>query len=190
MKNIFSHILLTALLTLGLISGAQAETTRVLMQTSLGDIELELDGDKAPETVKNFLRYVDEGFYAGTVFHRVIDGFMIQGGGFTADMKQKPTGQPIQNEAKNGLKNKRGTISMARTMAPHSATAQFFINHKDNDFLNYDDPNSDGWGYAVFGKVVSGMEVVDKIATVPTGTAGVMQNMPKEPVIIKSVTRK
>lgn len=157
---------------------------RVEMQTSLGRIVIELDDAKAPATVKNFVAYVNEGFYNGTVFHRVIPNFMIQGGGFTADMAQKPTKAPIQNEAKNGLKNARGTIAMARTQDPHSATAQFFINHIDNAMLDY--PSRDGWGYAVFGKVTEGMDVVDKIAQVKTGNRGGHQNVPAEPVVIQS----
>lgn len=187
MNKILSRLLLTLLLSLGLLSGVQAETSRVLMKTSMGEIELELDGDKAPISVNNFLQYVDQGFYNGTIFHRVMKGFMIQGGGFSQDLKRKQTGAPIKNEAKNGLKNKRGTIAMARTRAPHSATAQFFINHVDNGFLDY--PGQDGWGYAVFGKVTKGMEVVDKIANVPTGTTNGMGNVPKTPVIIESVSR-
>ena len=143
------------------------EPVKVLMKTSMGEITLELDSDKAPKTVANFLGYVDEGFYDGTVFHRVISGFMIQGGGLGQDMEKKPTRDPVENEAKNGLKNVRGSIAMARTNDPHSATAQFFINHKDNANLDY--PSFDGWGYAVFGKVTDGMDVVDAIAAVPTG---------------------
>ena len=158
---------------------------KVEMQTSLGRIVIELDDAKAPGSTKNFLAYVQDGFYNGTVFHRVIPNFMIQGGGFTADMTQKPTKAPIQNEAKNGLKNARGTIAMARTQDPHSATAQFFINHIDNVMLDY--PSRDGWGYAVFGKVTEGMDIVDKIAQVKTGNKGFHQNVPTEPVVIQSV---
>jgi cyclophilin family peptidyl-prolyl cis-trans isomerase len=166
---------------------ASAETTRVVMQTNLGDIVLELDSQRAPATVENFLRYANEGFYDGTVFHRIIKGFMIQGGGFGADYARKPTHEPVKNEADNGLKNKLGTIAMARTSNPHSATAQFFINHKDNSFLDY--PARDGWGYAVFGKVIEGMDVVDKIANQPTeARGGALQNAPKNPVIIERVT--
>ncbi|MFC1685154.1 peptidylprolyl isomerase, partial [Pseudomonadota bacterium] len=164
-----------------------AEAARVLIKTNMGNIELELDGDKAPLSVKNFLKYVDDGFYNGTIFHRVMKDFMIQGGGFSQDMKRKQTSAPVQNEAKNGLKNKRGTVAMARTRAPHSATAQFFINHVDNRFLDY--PGQDGWGYAVFGKVTKGMDIVDKIANVPTGSTGGMGNVPKTPIIIESVSR-
>ncbi len=158
---------------------------KVEMQTSLGRIVIELDDAKAPGSTKNFLAYVQDGFYNGTVFHRVIPNIMIQGGGFTADLTQKPTKAPIQNEAKNGLKNARGTIAMARTQDPHSATAQFFINHIDNVMLDY--PSRDGWGYAVFGKVTEGMDVVDKIAQVRAGNRGMHQNVPVEPVVIQSV---
>jgi len=160
----------------------------VTLHTSLGDITLELDAEKAPATVANFLDYARDGFYDGTIFHRVIDGFMIQGGGMTADMNQKPTRAPIANEANNGLKNKSGSIAMARTNDPHSATAQFFINVKDNDFLDHRAPTAQGWGYAVFGKVVSGMDVVEKIKAVATGTKGFHQDVPKESVTIERVT--
>ncbi|MDA0631427.1 MAG: peptidylprolyl isomerase, partial [Proteobacteria bacterium] len=143
--------------------------THVEMTTTFGSITLELDSDKAPKTVENFLSYVNDGFYNGTIFHRVIDNFMIQGGGFDANMQQKPTADPIENEADNGLTNDRGTIAMARTMDPHSATAQFFINVKNNDFLNHSGKNMQGWGYTVFGRVVSGDDVLDKIRAVSTG---------------------
>ncbi len=158
----------------------------VKLTTNHGDIVLELDAEKAPETVKNFLAYVEAGHYNNTVFHRVINGFMIQGGGFEPGMKQKPCGEPIQNEANNGLKNDVGTIAMARTNAPHSATAQFFINIADNDFLNHRSPDMQGWGYCVFGKVSAGMDVVEKIKGVKTGTSGFHQDVPKEDVIIQS----
>jgi len=181
-------ILAATLLGLAAFNAA-AEPVQVLMKTSKGDITLELDADKAPATVANFLVYVDEGFYSGTIFHRVINDFMIQGGGFTGDMSKKDTHDPIQNEADNGLTNDRGTIAMARTMDPHSASAQFFINHKDNDFLNHRSKDVRGWGYAVFGKVVDGMEVVDAIADVATGAHGPMSDVPEEPVTIESVTR-
>jgi len=148
---------------------------------------MELDADKAPLSVENFLRYVDEGFYDGTIFHRVINGFMIQGGGFEADLQRKRPHAPIKNEAKNGLKNKRGTIAMARTNDPHSATAQFFINHADNDNLDY--PSFDGWGYAVFGQVTDGIEVVDKIADAYTTTRRGMRNVPEKEIVIESITR-
>ncbi|WP_399684829.1 peptidylprolyl isomerase [Xenophilus sp.] len=165
---------------------AQAVAPRVKLATSAGDITLELDAAKAPKTVANFLQYVKDGHYDGTVFHRVIDGFMIQGGGFTADLQQKRTRAPIPLEASNGLRNDRGTIAMARTGDPNSATAQFFINVKNNDMLNA--PNPDGHGYTVFGKVVSGMDVVDKIRAVRTGVQGGMRDVPLEPVLIRSAT--
>jgi len=187
MKTVFFRFLIISLLTLAGITSLHAEPTRVFIKTNMGNIELELDPIKAPESVKNFLRYADEDFYNGTVFHRVIKGFMIQGGGFSQDFKRKSSHEPIQNEAKNGLKNNRGTIAMARTRAPHSATAQFFINHANNFDLNY--PSSDGWGYAVFGKVTKGMDVVDKIANTPTGFNHGMRNVPNTPVIIESISR-
>ena len=161
---------------------------QVLMTTTVGPITLELDADNAPKTVENFLSYVSNGFYDGTIFHRVIDNFMIQGGGFDADMSQKETGAPIENEANNGLKNLRGSIAMARTQDPHSATAQFFINVKDNDFLNHTGENMQGWGYAVFGKVAEGEDVLDKIPCVQTGSRAGHQDVPVEPIIIESVT--
>lgn len=156
----------------------------IKLTTNLGDIVLELFADKAPDTVANFEQYVQDGHYDGTIFHRVINGFMIQGGGFTADMEQKPTRDPIQNEANNGVGNKTYTIAMARTMDPHSATAQFFINVADNDFLNYTSASAQGWGYAVFGQVVAGQDVVDRIKNVATGRNGMHQDVPKEPVTI------
>ena len=182
-----------------------AGPVRVIMETSLGEVVIELDSVKAPATVKNFLEYVDGGFYNGTVFHRVISTFMIQGGGFGEDLKQKPTRGPIKNEAKNGLKNARGTIAMARQQAPHSATSQFFINVADNRALDY--PSRDGWGYCVFGRVVKGMDVVDKIRQVRTGRASgkllaqswgkdlkyidaPLGDVPTEPVVIRSVRRQ
>ncbi len=155
----------------------------ILLTTNHGQITLELDADKAPKAVENFLSYVNSGHYDGTIFHRVIDGFMIQGGGFTPDMRQKPTEDPVENEANNGLTNDRYTIAMARTSDPHSASAQFFINVSDNDFLNY--PGSDGWGYCVFGKVTSGTEVVDKIGKVDTGRRSMFSDVPTEDVIIE-----
>lgn len=157
----------------------------VELHTNHGVITIELDAEKAPETVKNFLAYVEAGHYDNTVFHRVIDGFMIQGGGFEPGMKQKPTNEPIRNEAENGLKNVRGSIAMARTQAPHSATAQFFINVADNDFLNYRSSDMQGWGYCVFGAVSSGMEVIDSIRAVKTGSSGFHQDVPREDVIIE-----
>ncbi|NWG30092.1 MAG: peptidyl-prolyl cis-trans isomerase [Rhodocyclaceae bacterium] len=157
----------------------------IKLTTNLGAITLELDAEKAPKTVANFLDYVQAGHYDGTIFHRVINGFMIQGGGFTPGMKQKPTKAPIENEAANGLKNVRGTIAMARTSDPHSATAQFFINVADNDFLDFRAPSGNGWGYCVFGRVVEGMDVVDKIKGVKTGSKGFHQDVPVEDVIIE-----
>ena len=163
--------------------------TQVTIKTSVGDIQLELNDEKAPITVENFKTIASSGYYEGTIFHRVINGFMIQGGGLTADMNNKSSGTgPIQNEANNGLPNDRGTIAMARTMDPHSATSQFFINHKDNSFLNHTGETSQGWGYAVFGKVTEGMEVVDKIADMPTGSSGAYQDVPEEVITIESVT--
>ncbi|HEX6202159.1 MAG TPA: peptidylprolyl isomerase [Thermoanaerobaculia bacterium] len=161
---------------------------RVQLETSHGAIVLELDSAKAPKTVENFLGYVRSGFFDGTIFHRVIPGFMIQGGGFTPDMQQKKTGAPIPNEADNGLDNRRGTIAMARTNDPHSATAQFFVNLVDNQPLDHTEKSLRGWGYAVFGEVVEGMDVVDRIARVPTGNAGQHQNVPREPVVIERAT--
>ena len=170
-------------------AGAIGADPQVDLRTNLGTIRLELYPAKAPKTVENFLQYVKDGHYNGTVFHRVIDGFMVQGGGFEASYKQKPTREPVQNEAKNGLKNELGTVAMARTPAPHSATAQFFINVGDNSFLNWGDPRGDGNGYAVFGKVVSGLDVVNKIAKLPTGSGGPFpRDVPKSPVIIESMT--
>ncbi|GAA5316674.1 MAG: peptidylprolyl isomerase [Candidatus Pelagadaptatus aseana] len=160
----------------------------ITLHTNFGDIKLELDFDKAPNTAANFKQYVEEGFYNGTIFHRVIDNFMIQGGGFTADMEQKDVRDAIENEADNGLKNDNGTIAMARTMDPHSATAQFFINVKDNDFLNHSGKNAQGWGYCVFGKVVEGMDVVNQIKGVKTGFHGGHQDVPVETVVIEKAT--
>lgn len=160
----------------------------VKFETSLGEIVVKLNPEKAPVTVENFLTYVKEGHYNGTIFHRVIPGFMAQGGGFDEGMRQKSTHAPIKIEADNGLKNTRGTIAMARTSDPNSATAQFFINYKDNDFLNYRAPNVQGWGYAVFGEVTSGMDVVDKMATIPTGNQGPMGDVPKTAIVIQKAT--
>ena len=162
--------------------------TQITIKTSVGDIQLELNDEKAPITVKNFKAIVQSGYYEGTIFHRVINGFMIQGGGLTADMNNKSSGtNPIQNEANNGLPNDRGTIAMARTMDPHSATSQFFINHKDNGFLNHTGETSQGWGYAVFGKVIEGMDIIDQIADVATGSSGAYQDVPQEVITIDSV---
>jgi peptidyl-prolyl cis-trans isomerase B (cyclophilin B) len=159
----------------------------VIIRTTFGDIKLEPDAEKAPATVANFLDYARSGFYDGTVFHRVINNFMIQGGGFDTDMQQKAVGAPIENEADNGLKNDFGTVAMARTTDPHSATAQFFINVKDNDFLNHSGKNMQGWGYTVFGRMVEGEEVLEKIRAVPTGSRGGHQDVPVDPVIIETV---
>ena len=180
---------LLILLTLSLLAySAQGPTpVNIAIETSLGTIKLELDSAKAPASVANFVQYAKAGHYDGSVFHRVIKGFMIQGGGYDEAYAQRPTRAPIQNEAKNGLKNARGSIAMARTGDPHSATAQFFINHKDNDFLDY--PGQDGWGYCVFGKVTDGMDVVDAIAATPTGPAPPFgRDVPIKPVVIKKVT--
>ena len=195
--------LLLAFAALPLAAGAQAKASpaaaantcsaklkgsapmKVKLSTSMGAITVELETQKAPVSAENFVKYVDSGHYNGTIFHRVIDGFMIQGGGFTKDMQQKPTLAPIKNEAANGLKNDTYTLAMARTGVRDSATAQFFINVKQNDFLNYRDESPQGWGYAVFGKVVEGKEVVDKIKKVATGNAGGHQNVPTQAVVIE-----
>jgi len=169
-----------------LSTGEKPVTVR--MQTNMGTIVLELDSEKAPATVENFVDYAKSGFYDGTVFHRVIPGFMIQGGGFEPGMNQKPTRASIKNEADNGLANDIGTIAMARTSDPNSATSQFFINAKDNDFLNYTSSSPQGWGYCVFGKVVEGMDVVQKIEKVATGSKGMHQDVPTEDVVIEKVT--
>lgn len=191
-KNIFTLFLLAGSLCFASAQAAPSQPTinkgkhpMVKLHTNHGDITLELDAEKAPETVKNFLQYVNDGFYNGTIFHRVINGFMIQGGGFEPGMKQKPTRAPIKNEAANGLKNDNYTIAMARTSDPHSATAQFFINVSDNNgFLNYTSPDARGYGYAVFGKVVEGKDVVDAIRKVRTGNSGMFQDVPTEDVVI------
>ena len=183
--NMLKKILLASTLALSSPLWA-ADNPRVLLNTSMGDIELELNAEKAPISVENFLGYVDDKHYDGTIFHRVIKDFMIQGGGFDKYMSQRPTKKPIKNEADNGLTNDRGTIAMARTQAVDSATTQWFINHKDNDFLNH---GSRDFGYAVFGKVVNGMDVVDKIAAVPTSNYGMHQNVPADPVIIIKARR-
>jgi cyclophilin family peptidyl-prolyl cis-trans isomerase len=183
--------LLLAATALFAVTAAQAQgaaAPRVKLATSAGDIVLELQPAKAPKTVENFLAYVKKGHYNGTIFHRVIPGFMIQGGGFDKAMAQKPTEKPIENEATNGLKNDKYTLAMARTPHPHSASAQFFINVNDNAFLNHSAPTQQGWGYAVFGRVVEGQDVVDKITAVPTGNQGMHQNVPLTPVIINAAT--
>ena len=169
------------------------ETTNpvVVIETTMGNITVELDAKNAPNTTANFLAYVEDGYFVDTTFHRVIPNFMIQGGGITADMRDKPSKRaPIQNEANNGLKNDRGTLAMARTSDPHSATSQFFINHKDNDFLNFRSESMQGWGYAVFGKVTEGMDVVDAIAAVKTGNKGGHQDVPLETITITGVSKK
>lgn len=176
-----------ALATVTLPATAQVSPTRVTLTTNLGPIVLELDPQKAPRTVENFVQYVNDGHYNGTVFHRVIPNFMIQGGGFTPEMQQRPTRGPIGLESRNGLSNVRGSVAMARTSVPDSATAQFFINVQDNDFLDQS-KSSDGHGYTVFGRVVSGMDVVDRIRAVPTGRRGMHGNVPVEPIIILNAT--
>jgi peptidyl-prolyl cis-trans isomerase A (cyclophilin A) len=184
-KKMLSAVALICLMT-GIACAEAKKNPVVTMETTLGNIKIELFEKEAPLSVKNFLDYTKSGFYSGTIFHRVIPGFMAQGGGFTADRKQKPTNAPVKNEAANGLKNDRGTIAMARTSDPDSATAQFFINVVNNDMLNR--PNPDGAGYAVFGKVIDGMDVVDKIVSVKTTNVNmVFQNFPETPVVIKSV---
>ena len=188
--NMKRLILLFALASLFATNVATAGPVKVKMETSQGNIILELYPDKAPKTVANFLKYVESGYYSGTIFHRVIDGFMLQGGGFDSKYMRKETNPPVINEADNGLKNDIGTIAMARTMDPHSATAQFFINIKDNTFLNHTNKSPRGWGYAVFGKVVQGMKVVDKIKAIPTIAAGPFQrDVPRDPVIIVNASR-
>jgi peptidyl-prolyl cis-trans isomerase A (cyclophilin A) len=189
MKHSLRYAALPAMaaLSLTLLAAPAALAQKVKLATSMGDIVIELDAAKAPKTVDNFLKYVKAGHYNGTVFHRVIPNFMIQGGGMTPDMKEKPTRPPIPLEARNGLVNTRGTVAMARTMDPNSATAQFFINVGDNAFLNAEQAR-DGNGYAVFGKVVAGMDVVDKIRNVPTGTKGMHDDVPTQPVTIQQAT--
>lgn len=180
-------LLLLAILVMGAPSANAATPAKpvVELETSLGNIRLELDPAKAPATVENFLEYVKAGHYDGTIFHRVINSFMIQGGGFDEQMSQKPTRAPIRNEANNGLKNEKYTIAMARTSDPNSATAQFFINTKDNDFLDYRAPSGNGWGYAVFGKVIAGQDVVDAIEKVATGSQGMHSDVPTTQIVIK-----
>jgi len=180
----------TLLILLGTAPATFADHPRLRIETTRGPITVELYPDQSPATVANFLTYVDAGFYEGTVFHRVIKGFMIQGGGFDKAMWKKTTRTPIENEADNSLKNERGTLAMARTIDPHSATAQFFINHKDNDFLDHKSKDRRGWGYAVFGKVTDGMAVVDEIAATPTGPGGPFsKDVPQNAVVIEKITR-
>jgi peptidyl-prolyl cis-trans isomerase B (cyclophilin B) len=193
-------VVLTAILSLvffpninggTLMNETTAGNPIVLFETTMGQIKIELDAQNAPNTSENFLAYVDDGYFVGTTFHRVIPNFMVQGGGITEDMQDKPSKHaPIQNEANNGLKNDRGTLAMARTGDPHSATSQFFINHADNAFLNHTAESQQGWGYAVFGKVVEGMDVVDEMAKVATGNKGGHQNVPLEPITITAVSRQ
>jgi len=185
--TLLSSALVAALLFF-FVNPANAANPMIKLSTSKGDIVLELYADKAPDTVANFQQYVSDGFFDGLIFHRVISGFMIQGGGFTPDMKQKEAGDPIENEADNGLKNETGTIAMARTGDPHSATAQFFINLEDNGFLDHTAKNQQGWGYAVFGKVTEGLDVVKEIGNVDTGRSGSYSDVPVEPVVIESAT--
>ncbi len=188
------HRISTLVLLLLAMSGAWAQNPRVEFKTSMGSFALELYADKAPKTVANFIQYVNSGFYSGTIFHRVIDGFMIQGGGFEPGMREKATRAPIENEAglalKAGLKNELGTVAMARTPNPHSATAQFFINVKNNGFLDYREPSPQGFGYAVFGRVVEGMDTVLRISKAPTTTVEQHQNVPQRPVLIESASLK
>ncbi|MBI3900472.1 MAG: peptidylprolyl isomerase [Gammaproteobacteria bacterium] len=189
MRKLFALPLFVTLLIAPLISIAADVSPKVRITTSAGVIEIELDAKKAPVSTANFLRYVDKGFYNGTIFHRIIPGFMVQGGGFLPGLKQKPTDSPIKNEADNGLKNLAGTIAMARTMDPDSASAQFFINTIDNNFLDHRAKNPQGWGYAVFGKVTKGMDVVKKIESAPAGTTGPFENVPREDIVIKKAER-
>lgn len=186
--SIRSVILILAVLSLlpGTIFANQTNPM-IKLTTSKGEITIEMYPDEAPATVQNFLSYIESGFFDGLIFHRVIEGFMIQGGGFTPDMQQKQSGDPIQNEADNGLKNETGTLAMARTGDPHSATAQFFINLENNDFLNHTGKNPQGWGYTVFGKVTEGLDVVKQIGSVSTGRSGPYSDVPVEPVIIENV---
>ena len=188
--NTFTRLIAVGAAAFALTVANAQDKPRVEMKTSLGTVVIELEPEAAPKTVANFLDYAKSGHYEGTVFHRVIKGFMVQGGGFSGDMKEKATKAPIANEAekalKAGVKNDRGTIAMARTPDPHSASAQFFINHGNNDSLNF--PSRDGWGYVAFGKVVSGIEVIDKIAEVATASKGQYQNVPQTPVVIEKIT--
>ena len=190
MKTIFRLGITLLLLIFSVGTFAMNDTTNptATLETNHGNIVIELYADKAPKTVANFLQYAEDGFFDGTIFHRVIPNFMIQGGGFTPDMSQKPTREPIPNEANNGLPNVAGSIAMARTPDPHSATAQFFINVKDNDFLNFSSETQQGWGYCVFGQVTEGMDVVKQIEGVKTGRAGMHQDVPVEAVVINKVT--
>jgi peptidyl-prolyl cis-trans isomerase B (cyclophilin B) len=188
MKNIIKYLVITAIIFLN--NGANAEmttNTKIIIKTTSGDIKIELYDDKAPITSENFKKYIESGYFTDTIFHRVIKGFMIQGGGFTAEMSEKDSMPPIQNEANNGVSNARGTIAMARTPDPHSASSQFFINLKDNNFLDFTAETSQGWGYCAFGKVFEGMDILDKIALVDTGSYGAHQDVPKEPITINEI---
>ncbi|NOV28438.1 peptidyl-prolyl cis-trans isomerase [Methylomonas sp. ZR1] len=187
MRTTLVYLMLFLFSTLSFATENKMSNThsKVKLTTSLGDVVIQLEDEKAPVSAANFLAYVKQGFYAGTIFHRVIPGFMAQGGGFDTSFKQKETNAPIKNEADNGLKNKRGTLAMARTNDPHSATAQFFINYKDNSFLDHTSPSPSGWGYAVFGEVIEGMDVVDAMAKQATGNRGPHQDVPKTDIVIE-----
>ena len=188
MKNIIKYLVITTIIFLN--NGANAEmttNTKIIIKTTSGDIKIELYDDKAPITSENFKKYVESGYFTDTIFHRVIKGFMIQGGGFTIEMDEKESMPPIKNEANNGVSNERGTIAMARTPDPHSASSQFFINLKDNNFLDFTAETSQGWGYCAFGKVFEGMDILDKIALVDTGSYGAHQDVPKEPITINEI---
>ena len=187
---ILSLVLFPTLKGANSVNDETASNPQVLLETTMGNITIELDAKNAPNTTANFLAYVDDGYFVDTTFHRVIPNFMVQGGGITADMQDKPSKhKPIQNEANNGLKNDRGTLAMARTGDPHSATSQFFINHNDNTFLNFTSESAQGWGYAVFGKVIDGMDVVDAVAKVATGNKGGHQDVPVETITITAASR-
>ncbi len=183
--TLFMMLVLTSTLSFAKENTMSDTSPKIKFQTTMGDIVIQLDAEKAPISAENFLNYINAGFYTGTVFHRIIPGFMAQGGGFTTDFEQKPVKAAIKNEANNGLKNDRGTLAMARTNDPHSATAQFFINYKDNGSLNHTSESPSGWGYAVFGKVIEGMDVVDKMADAPTGNRGMHQDVPQTDIIIE-----
>ena len=188
MKKIIKYLVITAAIFLN--NGANAEmttNTKIIIETTSGDIKIELYDDKAPITSENFKKYIESGYFTDTIFHRVIKDFMIQGGGFTTEMDEKDSMPPIQNEANNGVSNARGTIAMARTPDPHSASSQFFINLKDNNFLDFTAETSQGWGYCAFGKVIEGMDILDKIALVDTGSYGAHQDVPKEPITIHKI---
>lgn len=189
-RVVFAIAMISLLASCSMFSGKQVGPTKVIIKTSKGDIKVQMAEQKAPATVKNFLKYVDDGYYKNTIFHRVMNDFMIQGGGFDTEFKQKSTRGNIRNEATNGLKNKRGTIAMARTPHPHSARAQFFINVKDNPFLDHRNTSLRGYGYCVFGEVIDGMDVVDKIKIVPVGNRQGHENVPKEDIVIYDIVRE